>query len=66
MDLICKPMYGMIANIQTTATKALRERLFPYLKAMKSAMLLILLTREILMIFELMKIHEGMMIMGPI
>ena len=42
-----------------------KDLLFPYLKEIKSAIELILLTLEILMILLLMTIQAGIIIIGP-
>ena len=58
-------MYGIIARIQTMEISAPKDLLFPYLKEIKSAIELILLTLEILMILLLMTIQAGIIIIGP-
>ena len=63
--LSCKEMQGMIPVKQITVTIAPKNLLFPYRKEIKSAILEILLTREILMIFLRIKIHDGAIIIGP-
>ena len=65
MAFSCNEMYGIIPVKQITVTIAPKNLLLPYRKEIKSAILEILLTREILIIFFKIKIQDGAIIMGP-
>ena len=55
----------MIPVKHITVTIAPKKRLFPYRNEIKSAILAILLTREIRIIFFKINIQDGAIIMGP-
>ena len=59
-------MYGVIPAKQTTVTMAPKNLLLPYRREMKSAILEILLTREMRMIFFKIIIQAGIIIIGQI
>ena len=61
-----REIYGRIPTRQIMVTKPPTSRLLPYRNDIKSAILEILLTLEIRMIFLKIMIHAGMIMMGPI